>query len=76
MSEALPISRQQIDQICDDFEQAFSAGLEPSLEDYLAKVSDEQAKPLFAALLQVEAKLLRSAGGRPDWSAYRDRFPE
>jgi len=51
----LPLSvRLRIDECCDQFEQQWRAGEQPSIESYLAGWSDAEAKALFVKLLEID----------------------
>jgi hypothetical protein len=66
----------RIDEACNDFEAAFSAGERPRIEDYLARAEAPGRRPLLRELLLVEIELLQSSGIAPAPGPYRTRFPE
>jgi WD40 repeat protein len=65
-----------IDRVCDRFEDAFLAGRQPSLEDYLATAPPPVRLELAAELLRVELEGRCRRGDRPALAEYAARFPE
>jgi hypothetical protein len=67
----------QIDRVCDRFEQAWKALESPRLEDYLmTDWPPDQRQAMFSALLAVELELQRTAGQEPTLEEYQQRFAE
>lgn len=66
----------QIDSLCDAFEDAWSHEARPSIETYLEMVDSTLRPRLLRALLAVEFELLRKSGAVPQSEEYRRRFPD
>lgn len=67
----------RIDQICDQFEQEWLAGKQPTLEKFLSAASNpEERAELFRSLFDVELELRRGEQTIPQWGEYVRRFPE
>jgi hypothetical protein len=62
--------------ICDCFEQAWQAGQQPKINDYLGKVAEQERPSLFRKLLAAELKLLRENGKIVVPEIYQQQFPE
>lgn len=79
-SQSNPISlgaRQRIASVCDRFDRAWSAGLNPRIEDFLASDgSAEERRELLKALLEVEFDCRRQGGAAVGLEEYLQRFPE
>lgn len=70
-------SRLEVDRLCDQFEQKWSAGESPRIEDVLSRCSDEQsAEVLFRELLMVEIEIRNRSTDQPSPDEYAERFPE
>lgn len=68
---------QQIDEICDRFEEAWKSDAPPQLEDYLSQTPDDSASDrLFEELLRVEIEFLNQKHESPQLDDYVSRFPE
>jgi len=69
-SESLPLTvLQEIDRVCDSFEAAWHAGLQPRIEDYLHVATVEHRTELFEELLAREVELRKKAGESPQAAA-------
>ena len=66
----------EIDRICDRFEDAWRLGKKPRIEDFLAQCDEPHRAALLPALLLVELELLKPSGHPIDEESYRRRFPE
>ncbi|REK26388.1 MAG: serine/threonine protein kinase [Planctomycetota bacterium] len=66
----------EIDLAWDEFEEAWSAGREPRIEDYLSRVDESQQWELLRALVKLEMALLEKNDQTPDTESYRQRFPQ
>jgi hypothetical protein len=64
-----------IDHSADQFEQAWRAGRDPRIEDYLENVPEEARQMLLEELIRVECQLLRGAGRAVNPADYARRFP-
>jgi WD40 repeat protein len=66
---------EQVDQLCDRFEDAWKAGQGPRIEDYLDDVPEPERSKLFEELLQLE--LAYRGRNQETFTAeeYRQRFP-
>ncbi len=74
-AEQMPVSLQErIDRIADRFEADFKADKNPRIEDYIQAEPDLDPH-LLKELLQLELELLRKRAEKPQWEAYRERFP-
>ena len=60
----------EVDQVCDAFESAWSAGNLPRIEEYLQKVEEAHRAQLLDELLLAELDMQVCAGREPD----RDRL--
>jgi WD40 repeat protein/serine/threonine protein kinase len=65
----------QIDGICDRFEQSWSRGERPRIEDLLSTVEDEYRPALAAELIAAEVETRRRLGEQPVRGEYAPRFP-
>ena len=65
-----------VDQICDEFENAWRQGQSPRIEEYLARVAPENRSTLLRELLGVEIEYRRKGGDACDAAEYLRRFPE
>jgi WD40 repeat protein/serine/threonine protein kinase len=66
----------QIDLICDHFEEAWSHGERPRIEDLLPSIEEPHRAALAAELLSVELEARRRLGEQPLRSEYARRSPE
>src|SRR5438105_579053 len=66
----------QLDQVCDRFEEAWIAGRQPAIEDYVTGVAEAARPDLMRHLLRVELEQRFRGGERPQPEEYRARFPE
>jgi eukaryotic-like serine/threonine-protein kinase len=67
---------QQVDAVCDRFEEAWLAGQQPDIAEFLADVSAKARAQLFRDLLSLDLEYRRRLGERPDAHSYCERFPE
>lgn len=75
--EKLPLSAvEQIDVLCDRFEEAWRAGTTARIEDYLGHATGVEQNGLLAALLAVEVELRQRRGEGTTPEAYVLRFPD
>src|SRR5262249_29920437 len=65
-----------IHHLCLRFQDAWSAGQRPRIEDYMAEAQDAERPALFQKLLPLELALRRSIGETPDAGEYLKRFPD
>ena len=70
------ISGDQIDALCDQYEQEWQCGKHPSIRTYLNRLEIQNTSRLFQELLQLERELLSKNGSVPTWQSYREQFPE
>jgi serine/threonine protein kinase len=82
MNESLPQENtadlsalQRIDELCDQFEEAWRKGVHPRIEDYLAKAPEAERAALLGQLLKVELELRAKAGEAVTVEEYQQRFP-
>jgi serine/threonine protein kinase/formylglycine-generating enzyme required for sulfatase activity len=74
-SEFIPLDiLQEIDRVCDSFEAAWHAGLNPRIEDYLGIVAESYRESLFREILARELEIRRKAGESPCLADYDGRF--
>ncbi len=66
----------ELDRLCDDFEDAFRAGKNPVIEDYLRGLSGEAYRAGLAMLLELELDLRRERGEATVPLSFFHRFPE
>lgn len=64
-----------IDRISSQFEQAWRAGQQPQIEDFVGEATEEQRSQLLRELLLVECELRRDAGETPRVEEYLRRLP-
>jgi tetratricopeptide (TPR) repeat protein/predicted Ser/Thr protein kinase len=64
------------DAICDRFEAAWRASLQPNLAAFLTGIFGPTRTALFRELLALDLAYRRAAGANPDAAAYHARFPE
>jgi len=71
-------SLDQLDQVCDAFEQAWRSGAPPQLEAYLAQApaAPDAKATWFEELLRLEAHYLAQSGQPLAADAYKSRFPD
>ncbi len=67
---------QQIDALCDRFEEAWRTGQRPDLAEFLATAPPGVRAHLFRDLLSLDLEYCRQRGEQPDFRSYRERFPE
>ena len=67
---------QQIDAICDEFEDAWAGGALPQIESFLKDVAVDLREQLFGELLDLELELRGANGESPLLSEYLERFPD
>jgi WD40 repeat protein len=73
----LPLNTaQHIDQVCDQFESAWRAGQQPSLERFLADTPEPALTVLLQELLAVELAYRRGHAEPPNLDEYQRRFPD
>ncbi len=65
----------ELDRICDRFEAAWCAGLNPRIEEYLADVAEPTRPQLLQELIALEVAYRRKDGETPAWADYESRFP-
>src|SRR5436305_14428817 len=74
-SRSLPLSvLQQIDQLCDSFEDAWQGGRSPQIEDYLERTDVPEHSALFRELVAREVELRKKAGDLPEHADYLGRI--
>ena len=66
--------RRLVDEQCDAFEKAWTAGEQPAIGDFLDAVSEDWRPNLFRELLALELELTVSAAQPREASAYRSQF--
>src|SRR3954470_12738543 len=84
MSEALPegghplprSAGRHVDRVCDQFEEAWLAGQQPPVEEYLGDTPEPERSALLRELLILDLDYRRRRGQRPTPEEYRVRFPE
>lgn len=77
LSDSLPLwVLQEIDRVCDSFEAAWCAGLNPRIEDYLAAARVDRRTEFFVELLAHEVELRKKAGETAVVADYVPRFRE
>src|SRR4051812_29050845 len=67
---------EQVVSLCKAFSGEQDAGSKPSLESYLAQVSDDAQPMLLRNLLAVDIDNRRAAGEQPRVEEYLERFPQ
>ncbi len=68
-------STPQRSQTCEQFEQEWRAGLQPTIEAYLQAAPEPERGALFWELLRCELELRAAAGDKPAPGEYERRFP-
>ena len=79
MRELLPggdDSLDRVDRLCDAFEDAWQAGQQPRIEDYLGDASGEERDQLLRWLILLEIDYRRQRGETPWTADYHPRFRE
>lgn len=66
----------ELDRLCDKFEDAFRAGKNPQIEDYLRGLDGEVFRAALAMLLELELDLRRERGESTVPLPFFQRFPE
>ncbi|MEX0819184.1 MAG: protein kinase [Pirellulaceae bacterium] len=66
----------EIDVLCDEFENSWRGGKHPTIEQYLRRVPDAQQSLLLEELLELELELSEEAAIPIDAAAYVARFPQ
>jgi formylglycine-generating enzyme required for sulfatase activity len=73
--ESLPTTvRNEFASLCDVFEEAWRAGKQPWIEEYVDRRTEPERTVLFRVLLETEVELRREAGDQPDYREYLKRF--
>jgi tetratricopeptide (TPR) repeat protein len=73
---SLPLDvEEQVDKICDRFEDAWKQGQRPRIEDYLAILAEPGRSTLLRELIKLDIVYRRRAGENPTAEDYRERFP-
>lgn len=73
--ESLPSTvRNDLVDVCDDFERAWRGGRRPRIEEYLGSRTDPERTELLIMLLGVELEMRRDAGELPEPREYLERF--
>lgn len=67
--------KQRIDRVCDQFEQAWTEGTHPRIEDFLGRVPKAERSALLRELILLEVELRSTGGTPPTLSDYQARFP-
>jgi WD40 repeat protein len=75
-SESALALLRQMDQLCDEFEEAWLHGRRPRIEEYLANVPEAARPTLLDHLLRVELEYRLRDGEQPAAAEYAARFPE
>src|SRR5262245_36925793 len=70
-----PAQERRIDQVCDDFEDAWQRGQRPRIDDFLQRVDIAEQPALFADLLRMEIEYRQKAGETPRLEEYGLQFP-
>ena len=65
----------KIDLLCDAFEEAWAAGNEPSIEEYLTRCEEQLRERLLKELLLVDCELRAKRGDSINRQMYERRFP-
>ena len=74
--EKLDLStRQQIDEVCIAFEDAWKSEERPSVEEFITRLPETARRSLFRELLLVELDYRRRLGEEPRSEEYQSRFP-
>ena len=72
----LPFSQvEQIDRLCDEFEQAWQSGKRPKIEEYLERATSTERSVLLAELVAAECAVRQRSGENVTIEEYRQRFP-
>ncbi|HVU86530.1 MAG TPA: bifunctional serine/threonine-protein kinase/formylglycine-generating enzyme family protein [Pirellulales bacterium] len=66
----------QIDLVCDEFEQLLRAGQSPDISTHVNAASLTERGRLFLELLLVDRDFRSDQGSCPTWDEYRQRYPE
>lgn len=69
-------NEQQLDGVCDRFEQAAKKGQQPAIEDYLGEVAEELQPELVRELWAIECHYATDIGTDEIEQAFRERHPE
>src|SRR4051794_35405045 len=73
----LPLEIQRlIDARCEQFEAAWRAGQQPTIEEYLPRTTDLWRQPLLCELVWLDLAFRRKAGQNIRLESYLARFPE
>jgi tetratricopeptide (TPR) repeat protein len=73
---SLPLDvEEQVDKICDRFEDAWKQGQRPRIEDYLGKIGEAGRTALLHHLIKLDIDYRRRAGEDPTAEDYRRLFP-
>lgn len=69
---------QQIDEICDAFEEMRQEGNSVRIEDFLSKIEPEHREQLFEELFEIEAEMQYAAANKDEQSnsQFLERFPK
>ncbi len=76
-ADSLPLKlEQEVDRLCDEFEQAWQAGQQPQIEDFLNRIPEPAREALLRELIVTELEVRRHHGAPASLEEYRQRFPE
>src|SRR5437867_3599916 len=67
---------EQLDKICDAFEQAWRGRAQPRIEDFISQVGERLRDDLLRELIAAEVDLRRESGEEVSKQEYLDRFPD
>jgi hypothetical protein len=71
-----PIDASRLDQICDQFEEQYLNGSQPTIEQFIERVPGSNRHELLCQLLSIETYHRQQAAEPIEWQDYRKRFPE
>src|SRR5579871_1493549 len=74
--ESSSTDRSTVEELCQEFMQAWQENAAPSLEQFLARVPEHQRARLLRALLVIEVRFRCRNGDIPHRRDYTSRFPE
>src|SRR5262249_3158917 len=76
-TDPLPLTLlKRVDEACDRFEEAWRAGQQPRIEDFLPTEIGPERLQFFRKLLEVEGDVRCANGEKPTLEQYEPRFPE
>src|SRR5262249_41543376 len=74
---SLPVSlAQRVDEVCSRFEEVWTSGQRPCIEDYLGTMPEPERSTVVRELIALEVYYRRQRGETLQAADYQERFPD